>query len=285
MKTTLPKLTAACALALAMAPGAQAQILANDPFGTAGGYTAGSILGQNPTTTGFTGAWNSNFGSGANATATPLTYTAPTGYFETTGAGTMVDGASGNNQRSLASSVTTAFGASSGSLYLSFELQLAGGTAGYQAFELYINGTRALQVGASSFGDFANSANFGIRLNDNGATQGAFGALDTSTHLFVLQFNLAAGTSLNAWEDPTDLSGLAPTGGTEVSLTGLPSLAGVDRLNLSDFGSANLSLSEVRMGDTLANITGAAPVPEPSAACLASLGLGALFLFRRRVTA
>jgi MYXO-CTERM domain-containing protein len=292
MKTTLLKLTATCALAFAMASGAQAQILANDPFLTGGsGYTVGGVSGQNPTVTGFNGAWGNVDGPGGTISSTPISYTAPTGYVETSGAGTLSQGNDYRSFRAFSSGVTSAFGATSGTLYISFELQLAGGVSGYQAAEISTtpDGYRFLQVGYSSAGDFANTTDFGITVNNtaNGTTTGTFGAADSNAHLFVLQLNLASGANdtLNAWEDPTSLAGSAPTGGNEVSLSGFSVNGAINEFSLGSFigsGSMDTELSEVRMGDTLADV---AAVPEPSVAHLALLGFGALFLIRRRMIA
>jgi len=293
MNANLVKLTGACALAFAMDSGAQAQILANDPFLTGGAnYTVGVVVGQNPAVTGFNGAWyNSGDGPGGTISSTSLSYTAPTGYSETPGAGNLSQGNDYRSYRNFSSGVTSAFGATSGTIWMSFELQLAGGVSGYQAVEISQNpdAYRFLQIGYSSLGDFENSTDFGITVNNtaSGTTSGVFGAADSNTHLFVLELNLASGANdtLNAWEDPTSMAGSTPTGGTEVSLSGFSINDPITEFSLGSFvgsGSMDTELSEVRMGDTLADITA---VPEPSIAYLALLGQGALFLVRRRMTA
>lgn len=288
----LMKLTAACALALAMAPGAQAQILANDPFLTGGGNytTSGSIVGQGPAVAGFTGNWFDAFqGVRDSVSATPISYSGTTGYDTTPGSGALVnitqDGRAG---RALDSSVVNALTATSGTVYMSFLMQLPT-VGGYQAVELG-NGSdpgRFLQVGASSFGDFQNSTHFGITLNASGGggTTGSFGLADTAAHLFVLQFNLTSGTdTLNAWEDPTSVTGGVVTGGTEVSLSGFTVINTPSDLLLGTFGggSQGTGVSDIRFGLTLGDVTA---VPEPSVSYLAFIGLGVLFLVRRRLTA
>jgi hypothetical protein len=124
-------------------------------------------------------------------------------------------------------------------------------------------------------------------MNNNNGVSGVFGVADSNTHLFVLQLNLASGVNdtLNAWEDPTSLSGSTPTGGYEVSLSGFSVNGAITEFSLGSFvgsGSMDTELSEVRIGDTLADV---AAVPEPSVTYLALLGPGALFLVRRRMTA
>jgi hypothetical protein len=281
-----------------MATGAQAETIANDPFLTGGShYTIGNINGQNPTVTGFTDPWFPADGGGSySVSSTPLSYSAPTGYAKTPGAGALVNTVDGERaDRLLDPGVTSAFGVTSGTVYMSFELQLAN-VGGYEAVELWspsggqAEGNRVLQLGYSTFGDFPSSSKFGIRVNDDssGSTTGSFDPVDNSTHLFVLQFNLNSGASadtLNAWEDPTDLTGAAPTGGTKVSLSGF-SVNDIGTFDLAEFGgNTGTALSEVRIGSTLADISGIEAVPEPSTNYLILLGLGALFPLRRKLTA
>jgi MYXO-CTERM domain-containing protein len=288
MKTTLVKLTATCALAFAMASGVQAQILANDPFLTGGsGYTVGSVNGQGPAVTGFTGNWYQDFNPGS-VSATPISYSGTTGYQTTPGSGALVNNQDARNGRALDPSVVNAFTAASGTVYISFLMQFSS-VAGYQAVELGNNtdGGRFLQLGYSVFPDFQNSTDFGITLNASGGggVSGVFGAADTSAHLFVLQLNLTSGTdTLNAWEDPASVTGGVVTGGTEVSLSGFTAVNTPSNFLLASFlgGSAGTEVSDVRIGNTLTDVTA---VPEPSVTFLALPGLGALFLVRRRMIA
>jgi len=288
MTRTSLKLTVACALAFAMASGAQAQILANDPFLTGGGNytTSGSIVGQGPTVTGFTGNWFDAFqGVRDSVSATPISYSGTTGYDTTQGSGTLVnitqDGRAG---RALDSSVVNALTATSGTVYMSFLMQLPT-VGGYQAVELG-NGSdpgRFLQVGASSFGDFQDSAHFGITLNASGGggTTGSFGAVDTAAHLFVLQLNLTSGTdTLNAWEDPTSVTGGVVTGGTEVSLSGFTVANTPGNFLLGTFGggSQGTGVSEIRFGNTLLDVTA---VPEPSMWAMLTCGIVLLVVGKR----
>ena len=307
MKKTLLQLTVACALALAMTPGAQAQVLANDAFLTSfGNYSPGAVAtlgppptGQNPTVTGFNGPWNVNFQNGGTSTitATPLTYTAPTGYFETTGAGTLVNAVTGggigtNVQRGLDPSVTTALAATSGTFYMSFELQIQSTTGLYQGVEMQAGGVRMFQLGESTSNDFSNTTNFGVTLlhdggNPNPAFQGSLGTLDTNAHLFVFEFNLASGNNdtLTAFEDPTNLTGATPTGGIQTTITGFALPANVNGFGLSTFFNPGTSLSEVRMGNTLADITGAVPEVPTSSLTLLGLGVLAVVMVRRKMLA
>jgi len=303
MKKTLLPLTVACALALAITPRAQAQLLANDAFLTAGGepsnYSTGSDAGQNPTNTlGFSGGWS----GGSSVSATPISYSAPTGYNETPGAGDFnMPNAQVRDSRQLSNSVINAFTATSGTVYMSFELQLPtlfGAGQDYQALELGDNGggNRFLQIGYSTFGDFGGStANFGVRVNNNN-TNSNLGVADTNAHLFVLGLTLGVGAtdSLTVWEDPTNLTGSNPTGGTQVTISGFSvngtnlNTTGSNFLSLGQFSTGGnatgLTLSEVRIGTTLASI---AAVPEVPTSSLTLLGLGALVvvMVRRKMIA
>jgi hypothetical protein len=294
MKTLL-QLTVGCALALAMAPAAQAQLLADDPFLTGGSpnYTAGDINGQNPAVTGFTGAWFQDITpNSGTVSATPLSYSGTTGYITTPGAGSLDNSISNTRTgRAFTAGVTSAFTATSGTVYMSFELQLTNVT-GYQAVELSNNSdpSRFLQIGYSTFGDFANQAtNFGVTLNNTGGggTTGILGAANTNVHLFVLQLNLTAGTdTMNVWEDPTNVTGAAPTGGTEVSLSGFTVANTPNFLTFASFGggSGGTKVSEIRIGTTLASV---AAVPEVPTSSLTLLGLSALMvvMVRRKLIA
>jgi hypothetical protein len=298
MKKNLLQLTVGCALALAMAPTVQAQLIADDAFLTGGSnYTPGAITGQNPTVTGFTGAWAQYAtGNDGSVSATPLSYSGTTGYVTTSGAGAMSDPISNSRTaRAFDPSVSNAFAATSGTVYMSFELQLssAAANAPYQAVELNSNPandpTRFMQLGfaGTSTTDFASSTNFGVSLN-SGAVKGTLGVADTNAHLFVIQLNLTAGTdTMNVWQDPTDITGATPTGGTEASLSGF-TVANVPAfLDLANFvgnGTGGTELGEFRIGDTLADI---ADVPEVPTSSLTLLGLGALVIVmvRRKMIA
>ena len=298
MKKTLLKLTVACALALAIAPSAHAQLLAKDAFYTAGGsgagnYNVGAVSGQNPTTniTGFNGAWSAqNFGGGSGPTvsATPISYSGTTGYGVPIGGGSLVNAsAQVRAARALTTAVTNAFTATSGTVYMSFDLQLTSLGTGipqvYQALELgsdATGGPRFLQLGYSTFGDFGGSnPNFAVRLNDSGSLVANLGVADTAAHLFVLAFTLGSGStdSLTVYEDPTSMLGSNPTGGTQATISGFSAVNTPGFLEFATFSGGGAvtgtTLSDVRIGQTLPDI---AAVPEVPTSSLTLLGLGAL---------
>ena len=278
-----------CALAFTASPAAHAQLLANDPFLTGGSnYSVGGINGQNPTVTGFTGAWS----GGGSVSATPISYSSPTGYSATSGAGSWVTNGENRNGRPFDSGVTGALGATSGAVYMSFSMQLTTlGSTGqaYQALEIAPDtsgNNRSLQIGYSTFGDFADGSKFGVRVNDNGSFQGALGTADTAGHLFVLKLSLGSGAtdSLTVWEDPTDITGTNPTGGTSTTISGFALTAGrFNDLTAGNFftggGSPSTSISDIRIGGALSDIAG---VPEPSTYVMMLSGFGLLLAFQRR---
>ena len=291
MKKTLLQLTVGCALALAIAPSAQAQVLASDPFLTGGSnYTVGNITGQNPTVTGFTGAWFQDIGSNnGSVTATPLSYSGTTGYSQTAGGGALNQSVQDSRSgRALTAPVVSALTATSGTVYMSFLMKLPS-VAGYQAVELGNNADtqRFLQIGYSSFGDFSNSTNFGVTLNSTGGggITGSLGVADTNTHLFLLQLNLGSGSTdtMSVWEDPTSVTGgVVVSSGLQVNLSGFSVAQTPNFLDIGNFGggSAGYQVGEVRIGQTLADVT----VPEVPTSTMAFLGLGALvvMMIRRR---
>jgi hypothetical protein len=286
------KLIVGCAFALALAPAAHAQVLANDPFLTGGSnYSTGGVDGQGPTTIGFTGVWaQENGGNNATISSTPLTLAStPTGYNTTPGAGSFIANIQDSrNTRALDPSVTSAFTATSGTVYMSFELQLSSSpSTGYQALEMSANpgsdGNRFLQIGESSFGDFGSTGVFGFRLNDNGAQAATLGAVDSNAHLFVLAFTLGSGStdSLTVYEDPTNLTGSTPVGGLQATVSGFSVNNLPNYLNLSTFagGAQGTAMSEIRIGETLQDVA----VPEPSSISMILIGAGGLaFVMIRR---
>jgi hypothetical protein len=267
---------------LAFAPLLHAQLLANDPFLTGGtGYSPGvTVVGQNPTVPGFSGAWVAQFDGTNVVSASSLAYSAP-GYAAPSGGSLSITAAA---RIGRLFDVTNPFN-SNGTVYLSFLMQVSDSSV-YKAFELNSggdDGTRAFQLGVASTGDFPNSTNFGFRINNNASLSGSLGAYDSGVHLFVIRFDLtsaALGDSVTAWMDPSISSTGDPSGGLTISGFDLSS---VDRFYLSSFGGAGAGTNydEIRMGGTFQDVTTGA-VPEPTTiACLIG-GLCFVTIFARK---
>lgn len=163
----------------------------------------------------------------------------------------------------------------SGTIYISFLAQNTNGGNRFLALSLYDGGN--------------SSGNEKLTMGQvNGAsTWGSTGSLTTSVSsanatLIVMRidFNAGGNETLSMYLNPTsDIEPLTPNG------TGSREISSFDRFRIaSGFGSGgNTStvgwIDEIRIGTTFADV---APVPEPQTFILLGLGLGALFLRKRR---
>lgn len=263
-----------------------AVVLSHDSFS---GYSPGELPGQNPTVTGYSGAWaDVAFGDAEpSVTAGSLSYSDPL-YLGSSGdkisKGADLEGINGANsgrtERLLDSSLVVT-NSTAGTVYLSFLFQsgfenAAAQPAVYQTLGLW-NGTgandglRDFEAGIAS-GDFGTT-NYAYRVDNS--TVGNLGvASNSSVHLFVVKFDLsaaAASDSVTVWLNPT-LGAGEPGGGVTLSGRDLA----FDRLVFSDYASNSTNWDEVRWGTTFNAVT----VPEPVSALLGSFGL--LALLRRR---
>jgi hypothetical protein len=263
---------------LTLLPAVNAQVLVNDPVLTGGtpNYTVGATLaGQNPTVTGFNGAWS---GAQGGVLSTSLSYSDPNYAAPTGGAFT-----SPNAQRVYRSfDATTASALSStanDTVYMSLLANFSGGLGAwnYAAFELGdatdTDAGRSLAIGI----DGSVPGNFMYSLG--GGTKTSLGvASDSNTHLFLVELNLSStpnSDSVTMWVDPT-LGGVGdPSGGVTVS--GLH-LNAMQTFGIGS-GAAGNQFDEIRLGTTLASVTA---VPEPATFALAGIGLAGLMIFRRR---
>lgn len=283
---------AALVLATLLAPSlAHAVVLSHDAYSISGGYVAGELPGQNPTVTGYTGAWTDiDFGNAEPSISSgSLTYTNPL-YLGSSGdkvsvannttGGEIVVGNSGRVYRVLDSTLA-ATDSTSGAVYVSFLFQSGQETIAttYQTLALYnadtADANRNFDLGITTNGGQTGTAyNFGA----DGAYTSTGVATDTNVHLFVVKFDLstaALGDSVTVWVDPT-LGGVGdPTGGVTVSGKDLT----WDRLAFSDYDGNSASWDEVRWGTDFNSVT---LVPEPASALLGSLGVFALMRRRRK---
>lgn len=265
---------------LAVVPAATAQsTIGNDPFLTGatpanGEYSVGSLTGQNPTVSGFSGAWS---GGGGNVSSSSLSYSNPN--YAAPSGGSIVTAAANRFYRGMDATLSSDLSTSAnGIVYMSFLAKFAGGTGGwgYAALELgtgALDTTKALAIGIDS----GVSGNFMYQL-DNGAKVSLGTARDANTHLFLVEFNLsssASSDSVTMWVDPT-LGGVGdPSGGTTVS--------GFNLFDINDLrigsGAANNSFDEIRFGTTLSSVIA---VPEPASLSLLGIGALGILAFRRK---
>jgi hypothetical protein len=238
---------------------AHAQLLSRDSFST---YTAGQKLPlQNPTITGYAGAWTDvAFGNAEPAVeAGNLTYAGANyvaGGGDKVGKGADAAGIAAANcgrAERLLDSALVATDATSGTLYLAWLFQTGNeGTAAnantYQTLALWngtggTDGLRDFEAGIAA-GDFATT-NYGFRV-DNNAPADLNVAADANVHLFVAKFVLsstAASDSVTVWIDPV-LGAGEPAGGVTISGKNLA----WDRLVLSDYASNSSHWDEIRWG-------------------------------------
>jgi hypothetical protein len=253
---------------LVAVPASHAGLIASDPFATGstpanGEYTETAVVPQNPTIAGFSGAWGTVYAGSPTVQSGSLSYSSP-GYAAPTGgsATTAIDGRVGRTFDG-----SNPFAVEDNTVYISLLMQLST-SDNYKAFELNSgggDGTRSLQLGATTSGDFPSGSAFGFRVNNTNSLNGSLGAFDTAVHLFVVKFNLSSvslGDSVTVWQDPTIVGSGDPTGGVTVS--GF-NLVATDRLALANFGSGTAAFDEIRMGTTFQSVTA---VPEPSSAAV-----------------
>jgi hypothetical protein len=264
----------------------QAQVI-TDSFLTGGSnYSTGNITGQNPTVTGFTGAWGAGSVTTASVNATGLTYSNASGAVATEG-GSVFIGTAGQNAGRVFRELSSPINVNSDSVvYMSVLMQnsLTNNTTQYRAFELStLSGpdtTRTLQLGLSS-ADFG-TVNYGFRLNNNSTFSGDLGFSNTATNFFVIKLSLsstAGNDSITIWGNPSDLSDESLSG-SGAGFSGITLNNNIETVRFSGFGPGSTFFDEVRIGSSWQEVT---TVPEPSTwALLGVAGLAVLAFARRR---
>lgn len=270
-------------------------LVSQDAFDTTASYATGELPLQNPSVTGYDGAWTDiNFGAAEPEVMTgPLSYPDPL-YLGSSGdhVGKAADAAgigdpnSGRSYRKLAPALVVA-GNTTGTRYLSWLYRNGNENAAANAYThstlaLYHNtggaapagdaALRAFEAGISD-SDFG-STNFGFRYNDSQV--GDLGVpVDSNVHLLVVKFDLSAADAndnITVWIDPALGSG-EPAGGT--TLTGLD--VAFESLALSDYASNSMAWDEIRWGSTFNSVTLNANPANDFAAWIAGYpGVGAL---------
>ncbi|MCW1924534.1 immunoglobulin domain-containing protein [Luteolibacter arcticus] len=248
-------------------------LVSHDAIDTAAGYAIGELPLQDPTITGYVGAWTEiDFGDAEpGVIAGSLTYADPL-YLGSSGdhVGKAADAAgvgadnSGRTYRKLAPAQVVV-GNTTGTRYLSWLYRNGNENAVAQPYvhsvlSLYQDtgganpsgdaARRTFEAGISD-ADFATT-NFGFRYNDSQVGNLNL-PVDGNVHLFVVKFDLSdagGGDSLTVWIDPALGSG-EPVGGSTLSDLDIA----FDSLAFSDYASNSVAWDEVRWGSSFDSVT------------------------------
>ena len=247
-----------CVLACSMHH-ARATIISKDLFRTgaspaSGQYNVASLIGQNPTIPGFSGAWYTSNGTAMNLQASSLSY--PVGTYPASTGGSVFSPSNNNRVHRLLDATTNPFQATyNGTVYLSYLYQnSASSNNNYIAFEMHNGGNadsnRTFHLGVSQ-SDFLGPTTFGFRINQNSLLASPLGLRNTSVNLFVIKFALSStvgGDAITVWQNPIYASPITdPTGG--VTFSGFDFMA--DRLGVGRFTSDSnfdFAIDELRIG-------------------------------------
>ena len=252
---------------IAMAAAVHAVPTATDSFLTGGSnYTVGTtnLVGQGPSTLGFSGNWLAAFGGAQSpdVIATGLSYS--DGTYAVASAGGAVEyplGGSGRVGRLLSAPFTNA---TAGTVYFAFMMQADTTGDGYRGFEMHSGGfddgaNRKLQIvtGEGGVGDFPS--NYVVRLfNTSGdGFGGDLGPADTDVNFFVGKIVFSANADedeIYIWRNPTDLSSELESGDATFSKTGFD--LQIDRVSFARFNEADgFKADEIRFGTTWKDVT------------------------------
>ncbi|HMO51746.1 MAG TPA: sialate O-acetylesterase [Kiritimatiellia bacterium] len=229
-------------------------------------YTPGSLAGQNPTISGFAGAWTPGNNIAAGGTTYALTWPG----LASDDSGGAYSTATGNRSgRDIVPPLGPPAGGGANTFYISILMENSLVATSYRALELWNFGNRNLQIGANSDID-GTGQRWGMRALDNAALRATstVAAVANETVLAVLKITCSSATnsdSVRLWINPGDL---ADEGASTnfVELTGL-NFAGNSTNNFNYFRFAAFSgtsvgrWDELRIGTTWASVLPAPMIP------------------------
>ncbi len=304
MRRTATLFAIAALLSLALCPLASAGLIAADGFIVgSGGYTAGNLSGQNPTTVGFTGAWGGNTAT-IGAVSTGLEYP---GLDAEGGAARFNYGSNLGDYPRYLTRALSAYDDTQSVYYfsglMSFDGSLATDVPSYGVMG-FVNSTRddddsdgltdqdvfGVQWGFKGNGTgvdaFVRVRDFSspTTMNEHAIAQN----IAPGTHQFVIKVEPDVNVlndALSIWFDPVSLSSEAAAGSairTQECMVWVPGDAGylVDMLMLKTYSAganAVIGFDEARMGTTWASVT-----PEPGSLMLLLVGVFVLSIGGRR---
>lgn len=251
----------------------------SDP--SAGEYTVGSVSGQGPTVTGFTGNWNINAGGGPVVEAAGLSYSNASGTVASSGGSLEL---TNNNSRAGRQLTAGLDDSSTGTYYLSFMYQQASTFAGYRGIDLFDGGTSSSNRTLGLTQDSSNDNE--LNISAFGATQDNISTIGTDVNFFVMKFEMSdtAGSDTFSLYINPDLA--TEPGSVAFTASGLD--ISFDYIGLERYSTANsnrnITLDEIRMAQTYNEVT-TVSVPEPRTTALIAgfcVLMGAMAYRRRK---
>lgn len=246
-------------------------IILQESFDYGGSLSQGDAVGGSNGGTGWSAAWNPNAGT---FEATGLTHS----FIDASG-GALLAGSDFNNDREYSLTGLT----DNGDVQWSSFLIQFNGAPNADRFYIFTAGSSGDGFGVD-FGGNATTIDFDLTTNGTNSGSSALGSdANGNTSLIILKHTWGptdmTGTevTVDAWLNPSSVSSEGALG-TAVSRTTTLTPGELTGGIYPRTGSSNYILDEYRMGDSLSNVA----IPEPSTVVLLGLGLGSVFMLRRR---